>query len=385
MRASTVGSPPFNTATVSPEFRWLYDAIVDLQRASHEQNEVIGPDNATDGNLALFDGTTGKLIKDGGATSAFQPADATLTALAALSGSANKGIYFTGDDAFNLFDLSAFARTYLDDADAATFRATTGTDNAASLTQGTLPDARLSANVPLLGSANTFTTNQVIKRSGAFASLFVGSDQSSGSIGLIDFLGHNASGSQIGYARILGTANTATAGAEDGWMRFWTYRAGLITEEAGLAGGLRVGSPTGGFKGLGTINATAVYDDNSLLSCYVFDQVLDGTIDETKWDAKVPDRVDPETGEVIEIRQHNDMRRFKARIGTEYDPLDIDAYTKHWREKRHLTSLPNEEHFDPERGMPMGDWIQRLVETVEIQAVHIANLNERLKVLEANI
>src|ERR1041384_6005574 len=29
--------------------------------------DVVGPDSATDGNLAVFDGTSGKIIKDGGA------------------------------------------------------------------------------------------------------------------------------------------------------------------------------------------------------------------------------------------------------------------------------------------------------------------------------
>jgi len=36
-------------------------------------------------------------------------------------------------------------------------------------------------------------------------------------------------------------------------------------------GGFVVGSPTGGNKGAGTINASAVYDDNALLTDYVFE------------------------------------------------------------------------------------------------------------------
>jgi hypothetical protein len=45
--------------------------------------------------------------------------------------------------------------------------------------------------------------------------------------------------------------------------------------------------------------------------------------------------------------------------------------------------MPNEATFDPEDGLAMGAWTQRLIETVEIQAVLIEQLNGRLKTLEA--
>ncbi len=60
------------------------------------------------------------------AQSASQPLDATLTALAGLATGANKFPYSTGTDAFSQADLTAFARTLLDDADAATALATLG-------------------------------------------------------------------------------------------------------------------------------------------------------------------------------------------------------------------------------------------------------------------
>ena len=50
--------------------------------------------------------------------------------------------------------------------------------------------------------------------------------------------------------------------------------------------------------------------------------------------------------------------------------------------KRHLSAMPNEVTFDPTNGLSTGEWIQRLVETVEVQAVHIETLNRRLKAIE---
>ena len=55
-----------------------------------------------------------------------QPLDATLTALASVSTTANKLIYADGVDSFTTTDLSSFGRSLIDDADASASRSTLG-------------------------------------------------------------------------------------------------------------------------------------------------------------------------------------------------------------------------------------------------------------------
>lgn len=57
-----------------------------------------------------------------------QPLDATLSALAGLATGADQLAYSNGTDTFAQTPLTAFARTVLDDTDAATMRTTTGTE-----------------------------------------------------------------------------------------------------------------------------------------------------------------------------------------------------------------------------------------------------------------
>ncbi len=219
--------------------------------------------------------------------------------------------------------------------------------------------------------------------------------------------GSNWSGSQGGLA--FRTIN-AWSGSDHSieLVVFTTPGSSTTQVESFLVGnGVKVGNPSGGYKGFGSLNAQEVRDDDAVLSCYPFDAALDGRIDQAKWDAKVPDRQHPAEfvedleagadGEPMtvrrlvrsartELRTHVGAARFARRLGGDMDPLTLDGYARHWQMKRHLTSMPNEAQFDPVADqLSLGGWVQRLVETVEIQAILIEQLNARDKALSTRL
>lgn len=85
-----------------------------------------------------------------------QPLDGTLTALAALTIAADKLVYGTGADAFALADLTAFARTILDDADASTALSTLGVS---TFVKTLLDDADAATARATLGISSGGTTD----------------------------------------------------------------------------------------------------------------------------------------------------------------------------------------------------------------------------------
>jgi len=90
-----------------------------------------------------------------------QAYDAGLQSIAGLTTVANQMLYTTGTDLYATTALTPFARTLLDDADAAAMKATLGlaavasSGSASELTTGTLADARL----PSTMTGKTFTGN----------------------------------------------------------------------------------------------------------------------------------------------------------------------------------------------------------------------------------
>jgi hypothetical protein len=149
---------------VRMSFNDVFAAMPDLGllRTANNLSELTATAATARANIGLTIGTN------------VQAFDASLLSIAGLTTAANKMIYTTALDTYAVTDLSAFARTLLDDADAATARATLGL--------GSMSTASLALIKSLANGRLTFesgvpisTTDQLAKTS-VFWTPFRGND-----------------------------------------------------------------------------------------------------------------------------------------------------------------------------------------------------------------
>lgn len=145
------------------------------------------------------------------------------------------------------------------------------------------------------------------------------------------------------------------------WSRGTAFQVVDNTGAVGLVtiynnGGVIVGSPAGGNKGAGTINAGAVYDDNTLLTDYVFDKYFDGKIRED------------------DLAKHSD-----------YEMKTLDEMVAFIEENKHLPTMIGRKEWKRD-GMPsLGSVVTQLWETLETQAIYIKELKEKISQLESKV
>jgi len=116
-----------------------------------------------------------------------------------------------------------------------------------------------------------------------------------------------------------------------------------------IAGGICSGSPTGGYLGAGTINSTAVYDDNVLLTDFVFDNYYDGKILEE-------DKV----------------------LHSTYKMKTLDEMIAFTKEKKHLPTIMGRAEWNKTGKPSIGKLSSQLWETLETQAIYIKELKEMI-------
>ena len=184
-------------------------------------------------------------------------------------------------------------------------------------------------------------------------------------LGDIHFRGKTSTGAEETYARILAQIRDKTNGSIDGFLHFETKVANAAVSTMSLQDGVIIGNPTDDYKGFGTLNASAIYDDGAgPLTHYVIEAANTGKIDFDFWDSTMPGG-----------QRHEPARRFSM------DNLNPILYADSWKEHGHLPALPSQEEWLKCRP-GTGDLVQRLIETAEVQAVHIDELTQRVIELE---
>jgi len=118
-------------------------------------------------------------------------------------------------------------------------------------------------------------------------------------------------------------------------------------------GGMVIGTPTGGYKGPGTINANAVYDDNLVLTDYVFDKYYDG-----------------------KIKSQDSSKHYGFNL------MSIDEMAAFTKKERHLPTIEGRDEWNRKGTFSLGELSQQLWETVEVQALYIKQLNDRMTLME---
>jgi len=134
------------------------DAGLTVLRGS-ELNASLLWDEAADRWVAGIAGSLQNLVVPSDIGTTVQAYDAGLQSISGLTTAVDNMIYTTAADTYAVTSLTAFARSILDDADAATVRATLGLGSAALQTIGTS-----GATVPLLNSDLTWSGDNIFSK-----------------------------------------------------------------------------------------------------------------------------------------------------------------------------------------------------------------------------
>ncbi len=160
----------------------------------------------------------------------------------------------------------------------------------------------------------------------------------------------------VGTARTTATTTLATNGTTNVGIgtstpsSFFTIATSTNMVTVGLDGSVVIGAPTGGAKGYGTLNAQAVYDDNTLLTDYVFEKYYLGAPKDEKH--------------------------------ANYTLLSLSEAEEYTKQALHLPTITGRDEWEAKGGLSLGKLASELWETVETDFLYITELNSRLEALE---
>lgn len=179
----------------------------DLQSALNtkvddSQISAFGLTLVDDANAAAARTTLGLGTAATNNTGDFQAADAGLASIAGLTTLADRSIYTTASDTYAVYTLSAFARTILDDANAAAVRTTIG----AGTGNGTVTTMSVVTANGVSGSVATATTTPAITLT--LGAITPSSVNASGTITAGNVISSTGASATLSFANRAGTART---------------------------------------------------------------------------------------------------------------------------------------------------------------------------------
>lgn len=181
-------------------------------------------------------------------------------------------------------------------------------------------------------------------------------------LGLIQWLGRDSGGASQSYGDIFVLVTDPTASSEDATMQIRTVQAGTVAARGVFGGGFYHPSATGTDKGNNTINFGSVYDDNVLLTDYVFDKWL------------------------------GDEGEYTDRVQAKYDALDVSmfdpkTYAEYFRVERRLWGMPDQDDVIDGlvKEVSLGGMCHLLWQTAELNAIHVAAVNDNVDDLKAQV